>query len=401
MDLDQLQHVFNTIQNNSTASEDNQQLEQNSIVSKDNPKHSKLMLLIKKLPEEEISTVVHLISTMRYQTGSIKAKFIHHTCKKRLTNLYLNCFISINLHQSLQETNARLRSNLKKLNKQNQVLIKKTQSFGAQIMHLLECMQLIYEFLMGELPKDWLARQTLYTWHKDILKLHISVQINQLANASAYRIMVNKSTRGETKNFIMCYQYWNQNCQAPVVVMVHLQSILRCNADTISDTVIKCIKSDGLDIKKCILWVTDNTAYMSGGKKGATDKPFNINSQIIKNLYIGLLRFYYEQYQLPLCSKWEYELQTAKQYLNRHIAHIEFTQWFIKELENLTFAEHFYKPLMQFMVGHNPISWVYQNNELVTLPSSQAVDLLSNEEFDNLFNNLELKIIAALEHFEK
>ncbi|CAG8758450.1 25789_t:CDS:2 [Dentiscutata erythropus] len=36
IDFDQLQHVLNTIQNNSTASEDNQQLEQNSIASEDN-----------------------------------------------------------------------------------------------------------------------------------------------------------------------------------------------------------------------------------------------------------------------------------------------------------------------------------------------------------------------------
>lgn len=38
------------------------------------------------------------------------------------------------------------------------------------------------------------------------------------------------------------------------------------------------------------------------------DKPLNINSQIIKNLYIGLLGFYYEQYHLPLRSRWGYEL---------------------------------------------------------------------------------------------
>ncbi|CAG8667886.1 18943_t:CDS:2, partial [Gigaspora margarita] len=98
-------------------------------------------------------------------------------------------------------------------------------------------------------------------------KLYIDTQINQLANASAYGIMVDESTRGEIKNFIMCYQFWNQSCQAPTAVMTHLQNILRCNADTISVTVVKYIERDGLDIAKCILWVTDNTAYMSGEKK--------------------------------------------------------------------------------------------------------------------------------------
>ena len=49
--------------------------------------------------------------------------------------------------------------------------------------------------------------------------------------------------------------------------MAHLEDIPNCNADTVSDTVIKYICQDGLDSAKCALWVTDNTSYMSGEKK--------------------------------------------------------------------------------------------------------------------------------------
>ncbi len=42
------------------------------------------------------------------------------------------------------------------------------------------------------------------------------------------------------------------------------------------------------------------------------DKPLNINSQIIRNLYDGLLGYHYNQYQLPLRSRWGYELRMAK-----------------------------------------------------------------------------------------
>ncbi len=36
-----------------------------------------------------------------------------------------------------------------------------------------------------------------------------------------------------------------------------------------SDITIMHIQKIGLDVKKCALWITDNTSYMSGDKKGA------------------------------------------------------------------------------------------------------------------------------------
>ncbi|CAI2190562.1 12734_t:CDS:2 [Funneliformis geosporum] len=54
--------------------------------------------------------------------------------------------------------------------------------------------------------------------------------------------MVDESTCEEIKNFILCYQ-------------------------TVSNSVAQSIQKDGLDTTKCILWVTDNTAYMASNKK--------------------------------------------------------------------------------------------------------------------------------------
>jgi hypothetical protein len=50
--------------------------------------------------------------------------------------------------------------------------------------------------------------------------------------------------------------------------MASLKDIPRCNSETVSNIVIQSIQEDGLDITKCILWVTDNTAYMASNKKG-------------------------------------------------------------------------------------------------------------------------------------
>jgi hypothetical protein len=533
---------------------------------------------------------------MRYPKGPNKGKiYSPYLQNKAYESITQTLYKHQPTFKSLQESNSKLKTDLKKLNRKNKALIKKTQSLGAQNKHLhdqkskhiseirslvrsshqtndvefqkqiksifkdnkrnytsntiwlatsisqvgqmslhstVECMKLIYEFLIGEPPQNQLSISTLRTWHQDVSKLHVNAQICQVANAPVFGIMVDESTRGEIKNFIMCYQFWNQKTQMPTVVMTQLQNIKKCNAETVCDTVIENIKQDGLDITKCTLWTTDNTAYMSGSKGGAItlfnkktglnslrigcglhiiqivlnnfeqaafgklsngtgfskkphpynllylawklhdgydssdrDNPLNINAQIIKNLYDGLLGFHHNKYQLPLRSRWGYELQTAKQYLSRHAAHIEFTNWFTESLENLkttpkaylenwqlfkiwladpilniqvkclvNFATHFYEPLAQFMVKQDPIPRLYQNDQLITLPPgrrahempdkvfewhkflknlvnnfemffsdqlSEAASLLSSEEFGILFNGLECGIIEALKYFEK
>ena len=52
-------------------------------------------------------------------------------------------------------------------------------------------------------------------------------------------------------------------------MVAQLQNVIKCNAETVSNITITHIQESGLDVKKCALWVTDNTLYMSGDKKGA------------------------------------------------------------------------------------------------------------------------------------
>lgn len=51
--------------------------------------------------------------------------------------------------------------------------------------------------------------------------------------------------------------------------MASFKDISRCNSETVSNIVIQTIIENGLDITKCILWVTDNTVYIASNKKGA------------------------------------------------------------------------------------------------------------------------------------
>lgn len=47
--------------------------------------------------------------------------------------------------------------------------------------------------------------------------------------------------REEIKNFVLCYQFWSQKNNAPVVTMSRLINIPKCNADTVSTMVINII----------------------------------------------------------------------------------------------------------------------------------------------------------------
>ncbi|RIB20258.1 hypothetical protein C2G38_2035381 [Gigaspora rosea] len=101
----------------------------------------------------------------------------------------------------------------------------------------------------------------------------------------------------------------------------------------------------------------------------------------------------------------------------------------------INFAEHFYEPLMQFLIGYDKVQTrIYQNNKLSNLPPGrrahemldkvyewhrflqnivknfemffadkllEALDTLSNEEFGILFDSLEKGISKALNYFEK
>ncbi|CAG8501112.1 13607_t:CDS:2 [Funneliformis mosseae] len=51
--------------------------------------------------------------------------------------------------------------------------------------------------------------------------------------------------------------------------MSSLKNISKCNSETVSNLIIQSIQENGLDITKCILLITDNTAYMSSNKNGA------------------------------------------------------------------------------------------------------------------------------------
>ncbi|RIB26291.1 hypothetical protein C2G38_2030320 [Gigaspora rosea] len=236
----------------------------------------------------------------------------------------------------------------------------------------IECTKIIYEFLIGEPPQNWISASTLRTWHHDISNFHITTQISQIKQAPVFGIMVDESTRGETKNLVICYQAWNEQNQSPIALMTHLKNILGCNSETVSNVVIESIQNEGLDVMK---W------------------------------------YHYNQYQMPLRSRWGYELQTAKQYLNRTFLRTLNTIYGWLRSYSTYYTNNNLAQLPPGRRAHEMTEKVYEwkkylknikdNFEAFFAELLEAIDILPSDEFEQLFDELERAITKSYEYFEK
>ena len=84
------------------------------------------------------------------------------------------------------------------------------------INEFVECLRLVYQFLIGEDPIRWLSRSTLSTWHKEVAQLEINSTIKQLSKSTSYGIMVDESTRGENKYLVVVFTFWSFNENSPI-----------------------------------------------------------------------------------------------------------------------------------------------------------------------------------------
>src|SRR2546423_912343 len=83
MDEIQLQTISNIITSKTT----HQQANLNNLIS-----------TIEQLSDTQLSSAIHLISTMRYSKGLIKEIFIRHIYKKRPMNILIKLFTNVMLH---------------------------------------------------------------------------------------------------------------------------------------------------------------------------------------------------------------------------------------------------------------------------------------------------------------
>src|SRR6266542_3501975 len=135
-----------------------------------------------------------------------------------------------------------------------------TQIGQVSMQSTVECMKLVYEVLTGKSPKTRFSHSTLATWHKDISTLQMDSHLLEIKNANNYGIMVDESKCNGIKSFLICFMFWSIIQNKPLAIMIHLKDIDSCDDRSVSQAVQKTIENAHIDIKKCSVWLRDNTA---------------------------------------------------------------------------------------------------------------------------------------------
>ncbi|CAI2193984.1 365_t:CDS:1 [Funneliformis geosporum] len=92
--------------------------------------------MVEQLFDAEFSYTINLISTMHYSRGPNKGKIYSSYLQKKANEYLDQTLYKHQNYQSLQDSNSQLEKTNKKYYRKNQVLIRQTQSFGAQTQHL-------------------------------------------------------------------------------------------------------------------------------------------------------------------------------------------------------------------------------------------------------------------------
>ncbi|CAG8474006.1 37238_t:CDS:2 [Gigaspora margarita] len=67
----------------------------------------------------------------------------------------------------------------------------------------------------------------------------------------SFGIMIDESTRGKNKQFVMYLMFWNSDKDLLVAQITHLKEIKYCSSEVIAKVVIKIIQASYLDIQNC------------------------------------------------------------------------------------------------------------------------------------------------------
>ena len=115
-----------------------------------------------------------------------------------------------------------------------------------------------------------------------------NLSIDREARFFTYGIMADESTKGEKKVFLVCFAYWNNKKEEPMLTLATMTDINRCTGTEVANAVLKTCTDYKFDPMKCNYWLTDNAAYMSGLNAGAVAS-FNFDLKLRR---IGFLAAY-------------------------------------------------------------------------------------------------------------
>ncbi|RIB05764.1 hypothetical protein C2G38_2218753 [Gigaspora rosea] len=136
------------------------------------------------------------------------------------------------------------------------------------------------------------------------------------------------------------------------------------------------------------------------------DQPLRITSEIINQLYDSLIGFHFNQYQEPLRTRWGYELIAAKQFLESRKMHIKTrscsTNFSRNKLEKLLYGRQAYEmpdkanEWLNFLIEMKTNFYIFFADDL-----HEALNILSEQEFEVLVEQLECGLEKAIESYKK
>ncbi|CAG8702394.1 10216_t:CDS:2, partial [Gigaspora rosea] len=103
-------------------------------------------------------------------------------------------------------------------------------------------------------------------WNQEISEIHINQILNK-NNCSTFftlGIVVDESTRGQQKIFVLCIIFWNSKTNLPDFQLLEMKDLASCTGKSVAQAIYDTFSHFKINFHQCFVCVSDNTNYMSG-----------------------------------------------------------------------------------------------------------------------------------------
>ncbi|RIB02031.1 hypothetical protein C2G38_2150184 [Gigaspora rosea] len=232
----------------------------------------KLINIVEQLPDDQLKTAVHLFDTMRYSKGPNKGKLLSSFLQDKASN-----FIKASLYKPSQDPSLLIQS--------NKTLQKKTD----QLEHS-NTKKYFKVFFSGENLTLPTSHVSVVRWNQEISEIHINQILNK-NNCSTFftlGIVVDESTRGQQKIFVLCIIFWNSKTNLPDFQLLEMKDLASCTGKSVAQAIYDTFSHFKINFHQCFVCVSDNTNYMSGKSGGAITLFNKISEAKITRIPCGL-----------------------------------------------------------------------------------------------------------------
>ncbi|RIB28832.1 hypothetical protein C2G38_1349514 [Gigaspora rosea] len=148
----------------------------------------------------------------------------------------------------------------------------------------------ILGFLTEESLPLSISRQSIIRWNKEISEIHVNKIFNQdiFSEYFTFGIMLDESTRGQQKIFMLCVISWDSKSNKPSFQVLEMKDLVACTGKSIAQTLQDTFNHFKLNPQQCFVCVTDNTNYMSGKTGGAISLFNKLNNTNMFRIPCGL-----------------------------------------------------------------------------------------------------------------